>query len=252
MIEFQPGKIIPSGNMYFVYGDGGTGKTSLSKLFKGNKVSFIFDGSYNALADTTDTFVFAFDDSDAPNIQSQVDYYVDSAIGSPNFDIIILDNVTALQNWVLDNIDGRSKDGRQNYQKLQSWFRNLGMKLRKSRKTVLVTAHQIDNGASGLDGKGRFEADMNQKTFNALSAPFDVVGRIYKQDGQRFIDFDPEQGNHGKNRIDERTLIKANELAEPADKQELPTDKPHKAPKKADKTFEEQVADVANELGKRA
>ncbi|MCK8628202.1 AAA family ATPase, partial [Fructobacillus cardui] len=238
--------------MYFIYGDGGTGKTSLSKLFKGNKVSFIFDGSYNALADTTDTFVFAFDDSDAPNIQSQVDYYVDSAISSPNFDIIILDNVTALQNWVLDNIDGRSKDGRQNYQKLQSWFRNLGMKLRKSRKTVLVTAHQIDNGASGLDGKGRFEADMNQKTFNALSGPFDIVGRIYKQDGKRFIDFDPEQGNHGKNRIDERTLIKANELVEPEDKQELPIDKQQKAPKKADKTFDEQVAEVASELGKRA
>lgn len=252
MIKFQPGNIIPSGNMYFIYGDGGTGKTSLSKEFKGNKVSFIFDGSYNALADTTDTFVFAFDDTDAEQIQAMVDYYIEKVIGGENIDVIVLDNVTALQNWVLENIDGKSKDGRQNYQKLQVWFRNLGMRLRRSRKTVLVTAHQIDNGSSGLDGKGRFEPDMNAKTFNALSAPFDIVGRIYKKDGERYIDLDSENGNHAKNRIDDRTLIKANELVKPAEQKELPTKKPQKAPKKADKTFEEQVADVANELGKRA
>lgn len=252
MITFKEGAIKPTGNMYFIYGDGGTGKTSLSKEFKGNKVSFIFDGSYNALADTTDTAVLAFDDTDAPKIQAMVDYYLEKLISSENVDVIILDNVTALQNWVLENIDGKSKDGRQNYQKLQLWFRDLGMKLRRSHKTVLVTAHQIDNGTNNIDNKGRFKADMNATTFNGLTGPFDVVGRIYKKNGERYIDLDTENENHAKNRIDDRTLIKANELLEPAERKELPTEKLKKAPKKADKTFEEQVADVANELGKRA
>ena len=53
---------------------------------------------------------------------------------------------------------------------------------------------------------------MNEKTFNAFTAPFDVVGRIYKQDGKRLIDLDTENGNHAKNRLDDRTQIEANEL----------------------------------------
>ena len=117
-----------------------------------------------------------------------------------------------MQNWALENIDGASKDGRQNYQKLQVWFRNLGMWLRGTDKTVLATAHQVDNGSSGLTGEGRFQADMNEKTFNAFTAPFDLVGRIYKEGDERWIDLDPQNGNHTKNRIDDRKLIKASEL----------------------------------------
>ncbi|WP_248706562.1 AAA family ATPase [Convivina praedatoris] len=215
MIIFQPGHIVPAGDMYFIYGDGGTGKTSLSKQLTGNKVLLMFDGSYNALADTTDTMVYSFDDTDAPTLQQTVWQTVNMLANSEKVDAIILDNVTALQNWVLENIDGASKDGRQNYQKLQVWFRDLGMMLRRSKKTVLATAHQIDNGSNGLDGKGRFEADMNAKTFNAFTAPFDVVGRIYKEQSKRYIDLDSEQGNHAKNRLDERTLIGANELLQP-------------------------------------
>ncbi|WP_371832076.1 AAA family ATPase, partial [Convivina praedatoris] len=72
MIIFQPGHIVPAGDMYFIYGDGGTGKTSLSKQLTGNKVLLMFDGSYNALADTTDTMVYSFDDTDAPTLQQTV------------------------------------------------------------------------------------------------------------------------------------------------------------------------------------
>lgn len=212
MITFKPGQIQKSGDMYFIYGDGGTGKTSLSKLFKGKKLLLTFDGSWNALVGTTDTAVMAFGKSDEATLQQEVTQWLGKYLYSDDFDVIILDNVTALQNFVLENIDGASKDGRQNYQKLQAWFRSLANSLRESNKTVLATAHQIDNGSNGLDGKGRFEADMNQKTFNAFTAPFDVVGRIYKQDGQRYIDMDTENGNHAKNRIDDRTIIKAEEL----------------------------------------
>ena len=138
--------------------------------------------------------------------------YLSKQIAKGEYQVIVLDNTTALQNWVLENIDGASKDGRQNYLKLQTWFRKLGDFLRESNLNILATAHQIDNGSTGLDGKGRFEADMNGRTFNAFTGPFDVVGRIYKDNGERFIDLDTENGNHAKNRLDDRTLIKAYEL----------------------------------------
>ena len=219
---YKAGEIPDVGNMYFIFGDGGTGKTSLTKQFEGRKLLISFDGSTNAIADTEDVDVIAFEDSDAPKIQALLLSYLKNQIYTTDdngqqslkgtHSTIVLDNVTALQNWVLENIDGASKDGRQNYQKLQVWFRNLGMWLRGTNLTILATAHQVDYGSAGLDGKGRYAADMNEKTFNAFTAPFDVVGRIYKQDGKRLIDLDTENGNHAKNRLDDRTQIEANEL----------------------------------------
>lgn len=209
---YKAGEIPKVGNMYFIYGDGGTGKTSLTKLFDGRKLLLSFDGSTNALTDTDDIDVISFEYSDAPNMQKLVMSYLSKQIAKGEYQVVVLDNTTALQNWVLENIDGASKDGRQNYLKPQTWFRKLGDFLRESNLNILATAHQIDNGSTGLDGKGRFEADMNGRTFNAFTGPFDVVGRIYKENGERFIDLDTENGNHAKNRLDDRTLIKANEL----------------------------------------
>ena len=212
-MKFYPNGSVPEqANMYFVYGDGGTGKTSLAKQFEGNKMLFSFDLSTNVIRGVKDISVVQLESQDAPNIQALVNKWVYSALNKPEYEVIILDNMTALQNLVLENIDGASKDGRQNYQKLQLWFRQLGTRLRESNKTVYATAHQIDNGIAGLDGKGRFSPDMNEKTFNAFTSMFDVVGRIYIDGGKRLIDLDPENGNHAKNRLDERKLVEASEL----------------------------------------
>ncbi|MBK5028064.1 AAA family ATPase [Enterococcus faecium] len=212
-MKFYPNGTVPKqANMYFIYGDGGTGKTSLAKQFEGNKILFSFDLSTNVLIGEKDISVVQLESGDAPNIQSLIDKWVLGALSKPEYEVIILDNMTALQNLVLENIDGASRDGRQNYQKLQLWFRQLGTKLRESNKTIYATAHQVDNGTSGLDGKGRFSPDMNEKTFNAFTSMFDLVGRIYIDDDKRLIDLNPENGNHAKNRIDNRKLIEAKEL----------------------------------------
>lgn len=212
-MKFYPNGTIPEqANMYFIYGDGGTGKTSLTKQFKGNKWMITFDKSTNPIRADKDTSVAVIEEQDAPIIQSLVEKSIRKVIDSSAYEVIVLDNITALQNLVLENIDGASRDGRQNYQKLQLWFRQLGMLLKESNKTIYATAHQVDNGASGLDGKGRFSPDMNEKTFNAFTSMFDLVGRIYIEGGKRLIDLDPENGNHAKNRIDDRKLIEAKEL----------------------------------------
>lgn len=209
---FQNGEIPEQPHMYFIYGDGGTGKTTLFKQFKGHKLLLSFDMTTNPLVGDKDIDVLLFEEKDAPLIQSLVMSQVQGAIKTGKYNAIALDNMSALQNLVLDNIDHRAKDNRMNYQNLQIWFRKLAMILRQSGINVYATAHQSDNGTSGLTGGGRFSADMNEKTFNAFTSVFDVVGRIYKKDKQRWIDLDPEQGNHAKNRIDDRTLIKADEL----------------------------------------
>lgn len=207
--------------MYFIYGDGGTGKTTLLKQFKGNKALFSFDLSYNAVKDTGDITLAVLEGTDIPIIQRVVWENLVAAVNSPNIDVICLDNVTALQNYVLDNIEHAAKDNRQNYNAMQKWFRDLATLLRRSNKTIYATAHAIDKDNGGIDGQGRYEADMNLKTFNAFTSMFDLVGRIYIKDGKRWIDLDPEQGNHAKNRIDDRKLIKADELIEPKPKEDI-------------------------------
>lgn len=204
------GEIPKQPYLYFVYGAGGTGKTSLLNQFKGKKLLFSFDMSTNVVLGREDTDIAVIEEHDKENIQNLVEETLENAVESKKYDVICLDNMSALQNLVLENIDGKSRDGRQNYQKLQLWFRQRGMYLRNSGVTILATAHQIDNG--GSLGNGRFSPDMNDKTFNAFTSMFDFVGRIYKKDGSRWIDCDPEQGNQGKNRIDDRTLIHAEDL----------------------------------------
>lgn len=206
---FKNGELPPQSHMYFVYGDGGTGKTSLFKLMPGEKKLLIsFDLSTDVLKGTDGLDVAIVQQEDMPQIQSIVEKWLSGAIGA--YDTIALDNMTSLQNMVLENIDGASKDGRQNYQKLQLWFRQMGTILRQSNVNVYATAHQIDKGPEFMNG--RYEADMNAKTFNAFTSMFDVVGRIYVKEGKRLIDLDPEQGSHAKNRLDDRKLINASEL----------------------------------------
>ena len=221
MLFFTPGNFPEHHNMYFIYGDGGTGKTTLLKQFKGNKALFSFDLSYNAVKDTGDITLAVLEGTDIPIIQRVVWENLVAAVNSPNIDVICLDNVTALQNYVLDNIEHAAKDNRQNYNAMQKWFRDLATLLRRSNKTIYATAHAIDKDNGGIDGQGRYEADMNLKTFNAFTSMFDLVGRIYIKDGKRWIDLDPEQGNHAKNRIDDRKLIKADELIEPKPKEDI-------------------------------
>lgn len=206
---FKNGDLPPQCHMWFIYGDGGTGKTTLFKDVPGKKKLLIsFDLSTDVLRGTKGIDIAIIEQGDMPSIQQMVERCLNWAISE--YDTICLDNMSALQNMALENIDGASKDGRQNYQKLQLWFRQMGTMLRQSNVNVYATAHQVDKGPEFING--RYEADMNIKTFNAFTSMFDVVGRLYLKDNKRVIDLDPEQGNHAKNRLDDRKLINANEL----------------------------------------
>lgn len=206
---FKNGELPPQGHMWFIYGDGGTGKTTLFKDVPGEKKLLIsFDLSTDVLRGAKGIDVGIIEQGDMPSIQHTIEQWLNRAVST--YDAIGLDNVSALQNMALENIDGASKDGRQNYQKLQIWFRSMGTMLRQSNVNVYATAHQIDKGPEFMNG--RYEADMNIKTFNAFTSMFDVVGRLYLKDNKRVIELDPEQGNHAKNRLDDRKLINASEL----------------------------------------
>ena len=173
---YKNGELPPQGHMWFIYGDGGTGKTTLFRDVPGEKKLLIsFDLSTDVLRGAKGIDIGIIEQGDMPSIQHTIEQWLSKAVST--YDTIGLDNMSALQNMVLENIDGASKDGRQNYQKLQLWFRQMGTMLRQSNVNVYATAHQIDKGPEFMSG--RYEADMNIKTFNAFTSMFDVVGRLY-------------------------------------------------------------------------
>ena len=124
-LKFYPdGKVPEQPHLYFIYGAGGTGKTSLLNQFEGKKLLISFDLSTNVVLGRKDTDVGMLEESDKEVIQEKVDEILEYAVANKDkYKILCLDNMSALQNLVLENIDGKSRDGRQNYQKLQLWFR---------------------------------------------------------------------------------------------------------------------------------
>lgn len=72
-----------------------------------------FDKSTNPIRADKDTSITVIEEQDAPIIQRLVEKAIRKVISSTEYEVIILDNVTALQNLVLENIDGASRDGRQ-------------------------------------------------------------------------------------------------------------------------------------------
>ena len=124
---YENGEIPKQPYLYFVYGAGGTGKTSLLNQFEGKKLLMSFDMSTNVVRGRKDTDIGILEQADGPMIQELVQKMVARAVDSKKYDVICLDNMSSFQNLVLENIDGRSKDGRQNYQKLQLWFRQLAV-----------------------------------------------------------------------------------------------------------------------------
>ncbi|WP_390410088.1 AAA family ATPase [Lacticaseibacillus jixiensis] len=210
MKYYPSGQLPVTPHMYFIYGDGGTGKTSLFREFPGHKMLFSFDQSTNPIKPDDNIDALVFEQSDGPNIRKLVESATAKAISGGKYQAICFDCVNALHDWVLDNTVA-SNDGRANYRDMQMWFRKFGTYLRESGMTVYATAHQTDQ----KDGTG-FEPAMNFGAFSGFTASFDFVGRIYKQGGVRTINCDTEQGDHGKNRIDDRLEFPADELLDPS------------------------------------
>lgn len=207
-MKFYPdGKVPEQPHLYFIYGAGGTGKTSLLKQFKGKKLLITFDNSYEVVRGREDIDVLSIEPQDFDTLKESLARIIMLKIKGGKYKVLCLDNVTALQNIALDNIFDQYKDNRNNYQDLQIWFRRIGTYLRQCGLTVYVTAHQ-----DKPNELGEVMPQMNFATFYAFTATFDFVGHIYKKDNEFWIDCNPEKKDHGKNRIDNRTSMKAEDL----------------------------------------
>lgn len=196
-------------NMYLIYGDGGTGKTSTAQYFEGKKLLITLDQSQDVAKGWADTVVAEPEQRDFNDIYNFLPRLLTEWLPTKldQFDMIIIDNISNIQAMALEQVMVTKKDNRQAYQEVQQWYRRIAETLRQLSKPVYVTGWEAtfdETDAMGIK-KTVYTVDLNTKARNAFAGLFDVVGRIHADEtGQRMITLQPDGQTYAKNRLNAR------------------------------------------------
>jgi len=164
-------------NIFVVIGEVGTGKTSLVKSYEGHKVVFSFDASYSSLDGVENLDVYSPEIEDLNNSDDFVKEVEDL---TKNADLIVFDNLSALQNTFVDAMEkgkiGGNTDTRAAYGKLQGMLNTLTQWCLIQNKDFLFTfwAKKIEKANSS---KSTIEYDMNNRAFNMIGGYAKTVSR---------------------------------------------------------------------------
>lgn len=196
-------------NMYLIYGDGGTGKTSTAQYFKGKKLLITLDQSQDVAKAWANTVVSEPEPGDFDDVYNFLPWLLTTWLPPKldQFDMIIIDNISNIQSMALEQVMSTKKDNRQAYQEVQQWYRRIAETLRQLRKPVYVTGWETtfdETDAMGVK-KTIYTLDLNTKARNAFAGLFDVVGRIHADEtGRRIITLQPDGQTYAKNRLNAR------------------------------------------------
>lgn len=200
--------------MYFIYGQGGTGKTSLIKNHPAEKKLVItFDSSHEVLADTDGIDVIVPNINELQNMHKLLPGLLMDSV-KQGYGIVMLDNVSNVSETILDTLKAENKDGRMAYGQLQTWFRKLAQLMNTQPVDFYVTAWEsVEQETIGLNEVTRYYPMMNQKARSMFLGLFDFVGRIHvNAEGERIITTAPNEYTYSKNRLSNNEEFNANEL----------------------------------------
>lgn len=206
------------GDMYLIYGEGGTGKTTTASYIPGNKILLPFDMSLNhVIEDFNNTQIYEMNSDEKRSLNVFLPKFIKSYGFNEKVDALILDNVSFLYSEILEIYSKSSKSNYDIYPLLQSFFAELANLLRETGKTIYVTAWEsVIDETDPVGGKlTRFMPSIkNEIARNSFLGLFDVVGRITNVKGKRSIQLASDQQTYAKNRLDKRLETLPEELFE--------------------------------------
>ncbi|WP_333603504.1 AAA family ATPase [Lactobacillus acetotolerans] len=187
-------------NIYVVYGEVGSGKTSLTLSHPGHKVVFSFDASYSSLQGHEDEVTVyepeLSDYADADKFVKFIDEHTKEA------DLVVFDNLSALENSFVQGMTegkiGNNTNGMAAYGAEQKFLHTLSSWALHYKGDILFTLWS-KNSKKGTDLY--YIPDMNDKAFNMIAGFAKLLSRTQSGFGGFEVVVNPDSRSTIKNRL---------------------------------------------------
>lgn len=201
-----------------LYGTPGIGKTSAIKNLPGKTIVLTLDGSHKVLANEPNITV---DILEREKPSSEMNEYIKNFEKNiDGFDNFVLDNITTFQSdWFVEQ--GRSsKNGitneLQQYNMWTNYFLRLLTAIYSKDINIYVTAWEETRDLHLETGQiiTQYVPIIRPQVLNQLLGLTDVVGRVQmnKKTGNRGVILEGSDGVYAKNRLDNRTACKIEDI----------------------------------------
>ena len=209
-----------------IYGKAGLGKTSQIKHLKGNTIVLSMDNSHKVLEGIPNVNVRTIDDegkisfdreypSEDINIfLKEIDEVLDQ------YDNLVIDNISSFQSdWFVEQ-GRKSKNGisneLQHYSQWTNYFLRILTAIYSKPINIYVTAWEDTHELNLETGQiiTQFVPQIRTSVLNQLLGLTDLVGRIIvnSKTGSRGLILEGSEGTYAKNRLDDRTACKIEDL----------------------------------------
>ena len=216
-------KLENDAKIYSVIGAPGTGKTSIVRSFVGKKVVLSFDESYSSLKNTPDLVVYsgftAKELVDTDNFIKTVDKF------STNADLVVFDNVSALEDLFVDEISDGNAGNNKN---LQAAYGETQKILRKIRRWAMTFNGTVLFTLWSQTKDGKEVPAMNEKAFNSIGGYSKIIARTFMNEEKKYsVSLQPDFDVYGKNTVNKIDVVpnekfwKATTYQQPVEKKEV-------------------------------
>lgn len=203
-----------------IYGKAGLGKTSLIKYIPGKTLVLSMDNSEKVLAGSENIDVVNFDREHPSEFMTEFLKEVDAVLN--DYNNLVIDNISSFQSdWFIEQ-GRKSKNGisneLQHYSQWTNYFLRVLTVIYSKPINIYVTAWEDTQELNLETGQilTQYVPQIRTSVLNQLLGLTDVVGRILvnAKTGARGLILEGSEGTYAKNRLDDRTACKIEELFE--------------------------------------